>query len=105
MPTGKQLTSQTASSYFVSQGECLVNRTGVEMELQEALCLVPDIRGCAAGGIVSHNSFGIGGSVLMPPELPKIPFARKTKFGAPEDGTSLQQAYPERSSPFQLHGV
>ena len=34
MPTAKQLTSKTASLYFVSQSKCLVQRTGVEMELQ-----------------------------------------------------------------------
>ena len=45
MPTGKQLTSKIVSLYFVSQGKCLVKRTGIEMELQEALCLIPDIRG------------------------------------------------------------
>ena len=38
---------------------------------------------CAAGGMVSHNSFGIGGSVLTPLELPKIPLGGKTRLHLP----------------------
>lgn len=45
MPTGKQLTSKTASLYFVSQSKRLVQRTGIDIELQAALWLIPDIRG------------------------------------------------------------
>ena len=38
----------------------------------------------AAGGMVSHNSFRIGDSVLMPPELPKILLGRKTRLNVPK---------------------
>src|SRR4029077_19719224 len=79
MPTGKPLTSKTASCYFVSQSTHFVQRTGIEMELQAALWLISADGRCFGGSHQQARRMGMPQSATRRPTF-TAPSTRRASY-------------------------